>query len=80
LKKDFNAAKAGFEKVIAKDPNNAWGYYCAAVTAARMKDEGGITSNISKATKLNKKLVDKALGDLEFQDYWNSENFKNALK
>ena len=80
LKKDFNAAKAGFEKVISKDANNAWAYYGAAVTAARMKDEAGITSNLSKATKLNKKLVDKALGDLEFQDYWNSENFKNALK
>jgi hypothetical protein len=80
LKKDFNAAKGGFASVQAKDPNFALGYYLAAVTAARLQDETGVVTNIKKAVSLRKFLVDYALSDLEFQNYWNSENFKNALK
>jgi tetratricopeptide (TPR) repeat protein len=80
LKKDFNAAKAGFATVQAKDPNFAMGYYLAAVTAARLQDETGVVTNLKKAVSLKKSLVDYALSDLEFMNYWNSENFKNALK
>ncbi len=80
LKKDFNAAKGGFATVTSKDPSNAWGFYLAAVTAARLQDETGVVSNIKKAVALNGKIVNYALADLEFQNYWNSENFKNALK
>ncbi|MCU0430509.1 MAG: hypothetical protein MUF42_11115 [Cytophagaceae bacterium] len=80
LKKDFNAAKAGFASVISKDASFAPAYYCAAVTAARLQDEGGVTSNLKKAVAIQKSYTDKALSDLEFAAYWNSENFKNAVK
>jgi hypothetical protein len=80
LKKDFNAAKGGFATVTSKDASNAWGFYLAAVTAARLQDETGVVSNIKKAVSLNGKLVNAALADLEFMNYWNSDNFKNALK
>ncbi len=80
LKKDFNAAKGGFATVQAKDPSYAMGFYLAAVTAARLQDETGVITNIKKAVALKKSLVDYALSDLEFKNYWNSENFKNALK
>lgn len=80
LKKDFNAAKAGFETYTSKAPNDAYGFYLAAVTAARLKDEGSTVSNLQKAIALNSKLKEKAGMDMEFFDYWNSENFKNALK
>ena len=83
LKKDFNAAKAGFATVTTKDPNGvvgSWAYYLSAVTAARQQDEGGVTSNLKKAVALNKSFVDKALSDLEFKNYFASENFKNSLK
>ncbi len=80
LKKDFNAAKGGFATVTSKAPNFAMGHYLAAVTAARLQDETGVVTNIKKAVALNKSLVDYALSDLEFASYWNSENFKNALK
>jgi len=49
LKKDFNTAKAGFAKYTAAAPNDGLGYYLAAVTAARMKDEASLTSNLQKA-------------------------------
>ncbi|MCS6824623.1 MAG: OmpA family protein [Cytophagaceae bacterium] len=80
LKKDFNAAKGGFNTVVSRESNNAWGYYLLAVTAARQQDETGVVSNLKKAVSYNKSLVDKALGDMEFFNYWNSENFRNALK
>ncbi|HVD97496.1 MAG TPA: hypothetical protein VNB90_04770 [Cytophagaceae bacterium] len=80
LKKDFNAAKGGFNTVTSKAPSYAWGFYLSAVTAARLQDETGVVTNLKKAVALNKSLVDYALSDLEFMNYWNSENFKNALK
>ncbi|HSZ26308.1 MAG TPA: hypothetical protein VK766_11330 [Cytophagaceae bacterium] len=80
LKKDFNAAKGGFATVTSKAPKNALGFYLAAVTAARLQDETGVVSNIKKAVAIDNKLVNAALSDLEFANYWNSDNFKNALK
>jgi len=80
LKKDFNTAKAGFANYIAAAPNDAAGYYLAAVTAARQKDEATLTTNLKKAKALSSKFGERAVSDMEFYDYWNSENFKNALK
>lgn len=80
LKKDFNTAKAGFEKYKTIAPNDGLGYYLAAVTAARLKDEATLTANLKKAKSLNSKLGERAVSDVEFLDYWNSDNFKNALK
>ena len=80
LKKDFAAAKSGLATVTTAAPNDAWGFYLTAVTAARMQDEGTLTSNLQKAVSLDKSLVEKAMNDLEFQNYWNSDNFKASLK
>jgi len=80
LKKDFNAAKGGFATVTSADANNALGFYLAAVTAARLQDETGVVKNIKKAVSIDGKLVNAALADMEFYNYWNSDNFKNALK
>ncbi|MFN6946621.1 MAG: hypothetical protein ACK4ND_16860, partial [Cytophagaceae bacterium] len=80
LNKDYQAAKKAFEAAIAANENNAWAYYGAAITAARLNDEASLTNNLKKAVKLNSSLSEKAIGDLEFANYVNSQNFKNALK
>jgi hypothetical protein len=80
LKKDFNAAKGGFASVQAKAPKYALGFYLAAVTAARLQDETGVVTNLKKAVAIDNTLVAAALSNLEFMNYWNSENFKNSLK
>jgi len=80
LKKDFSAAKSGFANVTTAAPSDAWGWYLAAVTGARMSDEGAVTSNLKKAVSLDKAVAEKAVNDLEFANYANSDNFKNALK
>lgn len=80
LSRNFEAAKNGFEAVTAGNDKNAWGYYLSAVTAARLKDEGNLTKNLKRAVQLDSKLTEKALNDVEFLEYQNSENFKNAIK
>jgi tetratricopeptide (TPR) repeat protein len=80
LKKDFSAAKSGFDQVTGVAPNDAWGFYLAGVTAARMKDEGTMNSNLKKAVALDKSLTAKAMNDMEFEQYWNSAGFKEAIK
>jgi tetratricopeptide (TPR) repeat protein len=80
LKKDFSAAKSGFAQVTSLAPNDAWGFYLSAVTAARMKDEGTINANLKKAVALDRSLTEKAMSDLEFEQYWNSAGFKEAIK
>jgi tetratricopeptide (TPR) repeat protein len=80
LKKDFSAAKSGFDQVTALAPNDAMAFYGAGITAARMKDEGTMNSNLKKAVALDKSLTAKAMNDMEFEAYWNSATFKDAIR
>ncbi len=80
LKKDFGPAKNGFDKYKTAVPSDSWGFYLAAVTAARQGDEATLSSNLKQAVTLNRSLAEKATKDLEFANFVNSENFKNAIK
>ena len=80
LKKDFGVAKTGFEKAIEADDKNAHAYYCAAVTAARMGELAGVTENLPKAIAINSDLRERAINDLEFVNYADSPEFKDAIK
>lgn len=80
LKKDFSAAKSGFENVTSAAPNDALAHYLTAVTAARMGDEGACVTSLKKAVSIDKSLTEKAINDLEFANFANSENFKTALR
>lgn len=80
LKKDFGPAKNGFDKYKAAVPSDSWGFYLAAVTAARQGDEATLSTNLKQAVTLNRSLAEKATKDLEFANFVNSENFKNAIK
>jgi hypothetical protein len=80
LKKDFGPAKNGFDKYKGMMPSDSWGFYLAAVTAARQGDEATLSSNLKQAVTLNRSLAEKATKDLEFANFVNSENFKNAIK
>lgn len=80
LKGDLNAATNGFDAAITANNNLAVSYYGAAVAAARKKDEGKLTQMLKKAVALDKSLSEKAMKDLEFRDYVNSESFKSSIK
>lgn len=77
---NYAQAKEGFENAIKADENNALAYYCSAITAARMKDDKTLGTQLAKAVKLDDSLIDKAMKDLEFREFWDAESFKKALK
>lgn len=80
LKKDFGVAKTEFDKAKEADDKNALAFYCAAVTAARMGDLTGITDNLPKAISIDSDLRERAINDLEFVNYSDSPEFKDAIK
>jgi hypothetical protein len=45
-----------------------------------MKDEGTMNANLKKAVALDKSLTAKAMNDMEFEAYWNSAAFKDAIR
>ncbi len=80
LNKNFDTAKAAFKEAENADQSNAWAFYAAAVTGARMNNIEDLTSNLATAVKLDPSLKAKALADLEFRDFVANEAFKNVLK
>lgn len=80
LKKDFTSAKSGFDKYKNVQPNDAWGFYLAAVTASRQADEGTLSSNLKTAVQKDRNLAAKATADMEFFNYWNAQTFQDAIK
>ncbi len=80
LKKDFGVAKSEFDKAIKADDKNALAYYCAAVTSARMGELQGVVDNLPKAIELDGDLRERAINDLEFVNYADSPEFKDAIK
>ena len=80
LTKDFDAASNNFGTVNSEDANNAYAYYCAAVTAARTGDESTMAARLKKAIELDAELRTRAVDDLEFMKYFEAESFKGAIK
>ena len=80
LTKDFDAAANNFASVNTEDNKNAWAYYCAAVTAARTGDESTMAARLKKSIELDSSLRDRAIDDLEFVKYFESDSFKGAVK
>lgn len=80
LKKDFGTAKTEFDDAIAADAGNAHAYYGAAVTAARMGDADTMAKHLAKSIELDSSLRERAINDLEFEKYFETDGFKNAIK
>jgi len=80
LSKQYDAALATLNESATADATQGWTYYVAAIAAARAKNESALTTNLQKATQADASLKAKALTDLEFDSYLNSEAFKNSIK
>lgn len=80
LKKDLEKAKVAFDEATTADPKNALAYYGSAVTAARQNNIDILVARLKSAVQLDEKLRAKALEDLEFLNFWNNSNFKDAVK
>ncbi len=75
-----DAAIATLNEATTKDASNGDVYYLMAVASARAKKEGDVFSNLQKAVQNKTSLREKAVEDLEFMAYKDSEGFKNSLK
>ncbi len=80
LNKEYDKAIATLNEVTAANGQDGLAYYVSAIAAARLKREDVMTAALSKAVSINSELRAKALQDLEFNAYVNSEAFKNAVK
>jgi tetratricopeptide (TPR) repeat protein len=77
---DVNGAKSSLNEAITKSGDqDAMPYYVLAIVGARSKDASLMTINLRKAIKIDGKLKDKALKDLEFKNYYNNTEFKSAI-
>ena len=59
---------------------DATAYYLLAIVGARTNNTELMTKNLTQAVKLDRTLAEKAINDLEFANFQESEAFKNALK
>jgi hypothetical protein len=80
LSKDYANASSSFAEATRANANFAIAYYGAAVAAARMGNGDAVVSNLTSAVGIEPSLKERALTDLEFAKWQNSESFRNALK
>jgi tetratricopeptide (TPR) repeat protein len=80
LAKQYDAALGTLNEAAAKEGADAMTHYVTAIAAARAKNESAMLDALKKAITGSSDLRTKAMQDLEFDAYANSESFKNALK
>ncbi|MES2388680.1 MAG: tetratricopeptide repeat protein [Bacteroidota bacterium] len=80
LNRDFDKAVTNFEESVTANPNYAPSYYGLAIAAARRKQDKPFIDNLKKAIAIDDNLRARALGDMEFYEYFGSEAFRNAIK
>jgi len=80
LKEGYDAAEAEYRKAQALRPAAAAPVYGLAVVAARRKDEAALGQLLRQAVGLDRSYAQRAVEDLEFQDYTQSKTFREALK
>ncbi len=77
---DYSKAESAFKEATDASDKNAYAFYGAAITAARMKKDEAVFSNLAKAIQLNTKLKDRVVTDLEFSNYFKNQKFLDVLK
>ena len=69
MSKDYTAARNTLARIAAPD---AYTYYLAAILAARTNQAAEVATNLAKAVKLDRALLDRALSDAEFVKFASS--------
>ena len=80
LPKEYDPAKNSFNDVTRKDSDYALAYYGEAIAAARTGNASDLATNLKKAVNADPSLKQKALSDLEFAKFVDSQGFKDALQ
>ncbi len=80
LNKNASQARASFDEAIEADADMAVAYYGAAIAAARQKNENQVTQMLRQAIQKDSNLRARAVDDIEFRDYFESQSFKDAIR
>ncbi len=80
LKEELDAASNNFDEVIDEEDDYALAHYGNAIVAARQGDAEAMASSLRDAVAADPSLKEKALNDLEFIQYQETETFRNALQ
>ncbi|MGI4886749.1 MAG: hypothetical protein ACRYFR_17470 [Janthinobacterium lividum] len=76
----YDLAEAQYRQALARRPGAPGALYGLAVVAARRHDEPQLAAYLRQAVAADRALANQAVEDLEFQDYAQSEAFREALK
>ncbi len=80
LKQEYDAASNNFDEAVDKDSDFALGYYGNAIAAARKSDAANLATNLKKAVNADPNLKEKAMSDLEFVKFVDTDGFRSALQ
>jgi len=76
---EHSSGQKAIDCVDAKD-KDAQAWYLKAIMAARAKDANNMGTYLAKSIQLDSKYRQLAMEDLEFLRYWNTNEFRAAVK
>ena len=80
LKKEYDAATNNFDEAIDVKADFPMPYYGKAIVAARTGNANEVASNLKSAVQKDPDLKEKALNDLEFIKFADTDTFRSALQ
>jgi tetratricopeptide (TPR) repeat protein len=80
LNRDYQNAITSFDEAIELNRQNAAAYYGKAVAAARMNNASNVYENLRRAASIEPQYRQRAMGDLTFQSYAGTDQFRQALQ
>lgn len=80
LAKQYDKAGATLQLALNGNPASAKSHYLLAVLSARQGKEDQVAKSLATAIKLDNKLREKAIADMEFDRIASNDSFKNAIK
>ncbi len=69
LNKDYQNAISAFGNTTEKDGEYALAHYCSAIASARLRNDADMITSLKNAIKIDPKLKETALNDLEFKNF-----------
>jgi tetratricopeptide (TPR) repeat protein len=80
LKENYEGAEEFYRRALELEPRDPLAHYSLAVLGARMKNEKMLGDHLRNALAGDKKLVGKAIDDLEFRDFKKSSHYQQAFR
>jgi len=80
LTENYENAITSFEEALSMDSNFGLASYGIAVANARLQNESAVYEALGNAVDANAELIERATTDLEFRNYDETEQFREALQ